>query len=108
MCGRSVADGVLAFSRKKEKSLCIKLQKRKKRRKETPMNPREKLLNGLSEEQIALVRDCANVEDLVQLAHDEGVELNDEQLSAVTGGACNGTDDEDKRPEKDTHKKFES
>ncbi len=54
------------------------------------MNAKKELLKGLSEEQIAKVRDCENVSDLLQLAKDEGVELTDEQLSAVSGGACSG------------------
>ncbi len=65
------------------------------------MNAKKELLKGLSEEQIAKVRDCENVSDLLQLAKDEGVELTDEQLSAVSGGACSGETNKNKR-------KFES
>ena len=49
---------------------------------------RKELLNGLSSDQIAKVKACDNVKDLIQLAADEGVELTDEQLNAISGGAC--------------------
>lgn len=48
----------------------------------------KKLLSGLTEEQIAKVRACSDPRDLLQLAKDEGVELNDEQLNAISGGGC--------------------
>ena len=54
---------------------------------------RKDLLKGLSEEQIAKVRACHNPSDLLQLAKDEGVELNQEQLEAISGGACSSTRD---------------
>ena len=50
---------------------------------------RKELLNGLTEEQIRKVKECNDPRDLLQLAKDEGVELNEEQLNAVNGG-CNG------------------
>ena len=49
---------------------------------------KKELLNGLTEDQIAKVKACDNAGDLLQLAKDEGVELNEEQLNAVTGGGC--------------------
>ena len=50
---------------------------------------KEELLKGLSEEQIAKVKACKNQEELLKLAKEEGMELSDEQLSAVSGGgAC--------------------
>ena len=49
---------------------------------------RKELLKGLTEEQIQKVRECGDVHDLLQLARDEGVELSEEQLNAVSGGAC--------------------
>ena len=48
---------------------------------------RKELLKGLTEEQIKKVREC-DVKDLIQLAKDEGVELTEEQLDAIVGGAC--------------------
>ena len=57
------------------------------------MTVKQELLNGLAEDQIDKVRDCANLSDLLQLAEDEGVELNDEQLDAVSGGVCDKTKD---------------
>jgi len=68
------------------------------------MHAKEELLKGLTEDQIAKVRDCANVDDLLQLAEDEEVELNDEQLSAVSGGGCSN-DDEDREKNDGRRKK---
>lgn len=58
---------------------------------------RQDLLNGLTEDQISKVRACDNVNDLLQLAKDEGVELTDEQLAAISGGACSNSSDRKKR-----------
>lgn len=58
---------------------------------------KQELLKGLTEEQIEKVKSCENVNDLVQLAKDEGVELNDEQLKAVSGGACSSEDKKNKK-----------
>ena len=50
---------------------------------------REELLKGLTEEQIKKVKACENSEELLSLAKEEGIELNDEQLKAISGGgAC--------------------
>ena len=49
---------------------------------------REELLKGLSEEQIAKVKACKNQEEILALAKEEGIELNEEQLAAVSGGGC--------------------
>ena len=49
---------------------------------------KEELLKGLSEEQIAKVKECKSQEELLKLAKEEGVELSNEQLEAVSGGAC--------------------
>ena len=57
---------------------------------------RKELLKGLTEDQIKKVRACDDIHDLLQLAKDEGVELNDEQLTAVNGGACTSDEDNDK------------
>ncbi|MDY6430775.1 MAG: hypothetical protein SPL00_03190 [Bacilli bacterium] len=49
----------------------------------------KELLKGLTEEQIAKVKECKNHEELLALAKEEGVELTDEQLKVVAGGgAC--------------------
>ena len=40
----------------------------------------------LTPEQMEKARACKDSDDLVQLAKDEGVELNDEQLEAIAGG----------------------
>ena len=47
---------------------------------------RKELLKGLSEEQIKKVEACKSSEEILNLAKAEGVELNDEQLAAVSGG----------------------
>ena len=49
---------------------------------------KEELLKGLTEEQIAKVKACKSREELLKIAKEEGVELSDEQLNAVSGGAC--------------------
>ena len=51
---------------------------------------RKELLKGLSEEQIKKVEACKNSEEILALAKAEGIELNDEQLEAVSGGSCDG------------------
>ena len=51
-----------------------------------------KLFEGLTEEQIAKVKACKNNEELLKMAKEEGIELSDEQLEAVSGGgACSDT-----------------
>ena len=47
---------------------------------------KEELLKGLSEEQIAKIRECKNTEEMLAMAKEEGIELTDEQLEAVNGG----------------------
>ena len=47
---------------------------------------RKELLKGLSDEQIAKVKACKNNEELLKLAEAEGIELTDEQLTAINGG----------------------
>ena len=49
---------------------------------------RKELLKGLSEEQIKKVEACKSPEEILSLAKAEGVELNEEQLAAVSGGGC--------------------
>lgn len=53
---------------------------------------KEELLKGLSEEQIAKVKACKSQEELLALAKAEGIQLSEEQLEAVSGGGCSGTD----------------
>lgn len=52
---------------------------------------KKELLNGLTEEQIARVKECKNPEELLSVAREEGIELTDEQLEAVNGGWCSET-----------------
>ena len=49
---------------------------------------KQELLKGLSEEQIAKLRACKDQKEMLALAKQEGVELTDEQLEAVSGGVC--------------------
>ncbi len=53
---------------------------------------KQDLLKGLTDEQIAKVQACKDREELLLLAKSEGIELTDEQLEAVNGGACSNTD----------------
>ena len=52
---------------------------------------KEELLKGLTEEQIAKVKECKNQEELLKLAKAEGIELTDEQLTTISGGGCFST-----------------
>ncbi len=49
---------------------------------------KEELLKGLSEKQVDRLKECRSHEELLKLAKEEGIELNDEQLEAVSGGNC--------------------
>ena len=53
---------------------------------------REELLVGLTEEQIAKVKACKTQEEVLALAKEEGIELTEEQLEAVSGGVCTSSD----------------
>ena len=50
------------------------------------------LLKGLTEEQIAKVKACKSQEEIMAMAKQEGVQLTDEQLEAVSGGGCGSSD----------------
>ncbi len=52
---------------------------------------RKELLKGLSEEQIKKVEAAKSAEEILALAKEEGIELSDEQLEAVSGGGCSTT-----------------
>ena len=47
----------------------------------------ENLFKNLTQEQIDKGKSCESFEELVALAKDEGVELSDEQLEALSGGS---------------------
>ena len=47
---------------------------------------KEELLKGLTEEQIAKIKGCKSQKEILALAKEEGIELTDEQLEAVSGG----------------------
>lgn len=46
------------------------------------------LLEGLTPVQVEKMKKCKHQVDLLALAKQEGVELTDEQLAAVSGGGC--------------------
>ena len=48
----------------------------------------ERLFEGLTEEQKEAVRNCKKPEEIMELAANEGLELNEAQMEAVSGGAC--------------------
>ena len=55
---------------------------------------KKELLKGLTDEQIAKVKACKSQEELLKLAKEEGIELTDEQLTAISGGgACSVVSD---------------
>lgn len=45
--------------------------------------------NNLTDDQRAKARACKTAEDLAELAEEQDLELNDEQLEAVSGGIVN-------------------
>ena len=47
---------------------------------------KEELIKGLSKEQIAKLKECKNQDEILALAKEEGIELTEEQLDAVSGG----------------------
>ena len=49
---------------------------------------KQELLKGLTEEQITKIRECKNQDEVLALAKEEGIELTDEQLAAISGGSC--------------------
>ena len=49
---------------------------------------KEELLKDLTKEQIEKASQCKSQEELLALAEKEGVKLTDEQLEAISGGAC--------------------
>ena len=53
---------------------------------------KEELLKGLTDEQIAKLRECKNHDELLNLAKQEGVELTDEQLEVISGGGVCSSD----------------
>ncbi|MBO6261990.1 MAG: hypothetical protein J6N95_05230 [Bacilli bacterium] len=46
------------------------------------------LLHGLTKDQIERAKACSSAEELLSFAKREGIELNEEQLTAIYGGAC--------------------
>ena len=54
---------------------------------------RKGLLKGLTEEQIARIKNCHSSAEFLELAKEEGIQLTDEQLSAISGGGCSGEDE---------------
>ena len=50
------------------------------------MNNCKEIYDSLSDEMKAEVRSCRTAEELIELAKNEGIELTDEQLDAISGG----------------------
>ena len=51
---------------------------------------KKELLSGLSETQIKRIQKCQSQEEVLALAKEEGIELTEEQLAAVSGGCGTG------------------
>ena len=49
---------------------------------------KQELLKGLTEQQIAKLKACKNQEEILAAVKEEGIELTEEQLEAVSGGGC--------------------
>ncbi len=47
---------------------------------------KEGLMNGLTEEQIAKIKECKSQQEVLALDKEKGITLTDEQLEAVSGG----------------------
>ena len=45
------------------------------------------LAKGMSEETLSKAKECKTVEELLELAKQEGIELNDTQLEGIAGGS---------------------
>ena len=52
---------------------------------------KKELLKGLTPEQVEKAKACKNQEELLSVAKQEGVELTEEQLSAINGGCSTST-----------------
>ena len=62
---------------------------------------KEELLKGLTSEQIERVKSCKNSEQLLAVDKEEGIELTNEQLEAISGGVtCGSTNPPDKNQRK--------
>ena len=48
----------------------------------------ERLFEGLTEEQKEAVRNCKTPEEIMELAANEGLEMNEARMEAVSGGGC--------------------
>lgn len=46
------------------------------------------MYDRLTEEQKAAFKDCKNQDDFLRKVQEEGIELTDEQLEAISGGEC--------------------
>ena len=64
---------------------------------------RKELYKGLSEEQIKRVKACKSSEEVLKLAKKEGIELSQEQLSAISGGSACDT----LNPDRNGHRKID-
>ena len=67
---------------------------------------KNELLSGLTDEQIAKIKACKNSEEILSLAKNEGIELSEEQLEAVSGGGCFSSNECPKCGSKDYEKRM--
>ena len=49
----------------------------------------QNLFSGLTEEQKEVLKKCKNMEEIMEFASNEGIELNEAQMAAINGG-CGG------------------
>ena len=59
---------------------------------------KKELLKGLTPEQIEKVKACKGHEELLKLAKEEGIELTEEQLKAISGGCGTTSEQQDGNP----------
>ena len=48
--------------------------------------PNDDLLKGLTPEQAEKIKNCKTQEEVLTIVKEEGIELSDDQLEAITGG----------------------
>ncbi len=56
---------------------------------------RDELFRGYTDEQIKRAKACRTTDELLELARAEGVQLTEDQLGAISGGACSSDNNKD-------------
>ena len=67
---------------------------------------RDELFRGYTDEQIKRAKACRTTDELLELASAEGVQLTEDQLGAISGGAC--TSDVDNNKDENGKRKIDS